>query len=42
MLREEHVDDLNFADPQGINEMKCKDFAAKAWHTGLTYQWNQR
>ena len=42
VLREEHVDDLNFADPQGISQIKCKDFAAKTWHTRLTYQWNQR
>lgn len=33
MLREEHVDDLNFANPQGINRMECKDFTAKTWHT---------
>lgn len=40
MLREEHVDDLHFADPQGINHMKCKDFAAKtmAYKTNISME----
>lgn len=42
VLREEHVDYFNFADPQGINQVHCKDFAAKTWHRRLAYQWYQR
>jgi len=40
VLREEHVGDLNFADPQGINHMKCKDFAAKymAYKTSISME----
>lgn len=37
VLREEDVDDLDFADPQGISQRKCKYCTAKVWHTILTY-----
>lgn len=42
VLREEDIDDLDFADAQGINQRKCKDSKAKVWHKKLTYEWNQR
>lgn len=29
MLKEEDADDLDFADPQGINQRKCKYFTAE-------------
>lgn len=40
VLRDEHIDDLNFADPQGINHMKWKDFAAKtvAYKTNISVE----